>query len=126
MARPRKTAQADSTQSHSNAARPRMTGIALTTEASRDSGFTNYRICILFIVDGEVVHVEKSQEYALFETIARFEILMERAHWNLSNTYRDGMLMSLGGDDRDRIINRLKVESPDVLKRIAPALGITA
>ncbi len=102
----------------------RMTGIALTTEASNDAGFSNFRICTLFIVNGEIVHVEKSQEFALFETIARSEILMDRAHWHLSNVYRVGEFLSLGGDDRDKLVNRLKDEDPELLAKIAPALGL--
>lgn len=102
------------------------TGVAFTTQASKDTGFCNYRICTLFIVDGKIVHVEKSQEFALFETIARSEIIMDRAHWNLSNNYRDGAYQSLGGDERDKLINRLIKENPGLLKLISPALGIEA
>lgn len=101
-----------------------MTGVAVTTEASRDSGFSNFRICTLFIVKGEIVHIEKSQEFALFETIARTEILMDRALWHLSNGYKTGQFLTLGGDDRDKLINRLKVDDPELLAKIAPALGI--
>jgi hypothetical protein len=101
-----------------------LTGIALTTEASRDSGFSNFRICTLFIVNGQIVHVEKSQEFALFETIARSEILMDRAHWHLSNCYKGGKFITLGGEDRDKLVNRLHAEDPELLARIAPALGL--
>ncbi len=104
----------------------RLTGIALTTEASSDSGFSNFRICTLFIIDGEIVHTEKSQEFALFETIARSEILMDRAHWHLSNCYKKGQLLTLGGEDRDKLVNRLNDENPELLAKIAPALGIDA
>jgi hypothetical protein len=103
-----------------------MTGIAVTTEASRDSGFSNFRVCTLFIVDGEIVHVEKSQEFALFETIARAEILMDRAHWHLSNHYKPDALMTLGNDDRDRLVSRLSADNPELLRKIAPALGLEA
>jgi hypothetical protein len=102
------------------------TGVAFTTQACKDTGFANYRICTLFIVNGEIVHIEKSQEFAMFESIARTEIMMNRAHWNLSNRYRDKAYQSLGGEERDKLINRLKDENPELLNRIAPALGIEA
>jgi hypothetical protein len=102
------------------------TGVAFTTQASTDAGFSNFRICTLFVVDGQIVHTEKSQEYALFETVARMEILIDRAHWHLSNRYRKGLFLGLGGDDRDKLVTRLKNEDPGLLTKIAPALGIEA
>lgn len=102
------------------------TGVAFTTQATKSSGFPNFKICTLFIVGGKIVHIEKSQEYALFETIARTEIQVDRAHWNLSNNYRDGAYHSIGGDDRDKLVNRLSKDNPELLRKIAPALGIEA
>lgn len=102
----------------------RLTGIALTTEASGDAGFSNFRICTLFIVQGQIVHIERSQEFALFETIARAEILLDRAHWHLSNKYKLGTFITLGSEDREKLVNRLNDENPELLDRIAPALGI--
>ncbi len=101
-----------------------ITGIAVTIEATKPGNFCNFKICTLFIIDGEIVHVDKSQEFAMFETIARTEILMDRALWHLSNKYQDGKHLSLGGDDRDKLINQLKKENPKILAKIAPALGI--
>lgn len=101
-----------------------MTGVAFTVEASNDQGFPNYRICTLFVVDGQIVHVERSQEYAAFETIARTEILVNSALWNLSSRYKAGDFQSLGGDQRDELINRLKKTNPEVLEKIRPALAI--
>lgn len=127
MAKPRVSPRAAAEiQQHSNVTKPRMTGIALTTEASGDAGFSNFRVCILFVVDGEIVHIERSQEFALFETIARAEIMLDRAHWHLSNKYKKGKYLCLGGDDRDKLVNRLKSDNPELLRLIAPALGLEA
>ncbi len=101
-----------------------ITGVAFTVEASKTAGFDNFRICTLFIVDGEIVHIEKSQEYAGFETVARTEILVSGALWNLSSRYRHGLIQSLGGEHRDALVNRLKKTDPALLKRIAPALNL--
>lgn len=98
------------------------TGVAFTVQASKEAGFNNYRICTLFIVDGEIVHIEKSQEFAAFEAIARTEMLVNSSLWNLSSRYKHGEYQSLGGDARDELINRLKAKSPDVLEKITPAL----
>lgn len=102
-----------------------MTGVAFTIEASNDTGsFCNYRICSVFIVNGEIVHIEKSQEFAAFEAIARAEVLVSSSLWNLSNRYKPGHFQSLGGDARDELVNRLKRTNPELLERIAPALLI--
>ncbi len=102
-----------------------MTGVAFTVEASNDTGhFPNYRICTLFLVDGQIVHIERSQEFAAFEAIARTEIYVNAALWNLSSRYKPGLYQSLGGDQRDELINRLKKTNPELLAKIAPALGI--
>lgn len=101
-----------------------LTGVAFTVQASKANGFSNYRICTLFIVEGEIVHVEKSQEFAAFETIARTEMFVNSSLWNLSSRYRDGEYQSLGGDQRDELVNRLIKKDPELLAVIAPALGI--
>lgn len=99
------------------------TGVAFTVQASNDTGhFCNYRICTLFIVDGEIVHAERTQEFAAFEAIARTEMLVNSSLWNLSSRYQAGALQSLGGDARDELVNRLKKKDPALLKLIAPAL----
>jgi hypothetical protein len=102
-----------------------MTGVAFTVQASKDHGcFNNFKICTLFIVDGEIIHTEKTQGYAGFECIARSEMLVSSSLWNLSSRFQDGIFQSLGGDARDELVNRLKKTDPDTLKRIAPALGL--
>lgn len=102
-----------------------LTGVAFSVEASNDTGqFCNYRICTLFIVDGEIVHVERTQEFAAFEAIARTEMLVNSSLWNLSSRYKPGLFQSLGGDARDELMNRLKKTNPELLERIKPALGI--
>lgn len=103
---------------------PGLTGVAYTVQASKEQGFPNFRICTLFLVDGEVVHIEKSQEFAGFEAIARTEVLVNSSLWNLSSNYRHGMFQSLGGDFRDEIVNRLRKGDPTLLKTISPALGL--
>lgn len=116
---------AKSKKSEATAPRPYgdFTGVAFSAQASKDSGtFSNFRICTLFIVDGEIVHVERSQEYATFETIARTEIFVNAALWNLSARYEPGAYQSLGGDARDELVRRLEKSNPDLLKRISPAL----
>lgn len=97
-------------------------GVAFTFQASNGSGFSNYRICTLFIVEGEIVHIEKTQEYATFEALARGEVLLSAGIWNLSSRYKSGDYQSLGGDQRDELINRLKKTDPELLKKIEPAL----
>ena len=101
-------------------------GIALTTVGSKDNDFSNYRMCVLFIVEGQIVHIEKSQEFALFEAIARHEIVLDRAHFNLSTNYKPGSFLRLGKEDRDKLVNRLKKDDPELLSKIAPALGLPA
>lgn len=101
-----------------------MTGVAFSVQASKDQGFCNYRICTLFIVDGQIVHVERTQEFAAFETIARTEMLVNSSLWNLSSRYQSGLFQSLGGDARDELVNRLKKTNPELLEKIAPALVI--
>lgn len=104
-----------------------MTGVAYTVQASKDSGnFCNYRICTLFFVGGQLVHIEKSQEFAAFEAIARTEIFVNSSLWALSSRYKQGEFQTLGGDQRDEIVNRLKKKDPGLLRKIAPALGMTA
>ena len=102
-----------------------MTGVAYTVQASKNAGFSNFRICTIFIVEGQIVHIEKSQEFAGFETIARTEILVNSSLWNLSSKYKDGAFQSLGGDARDELVSRLKKTSPEILEKIAPALGLS-
>ena len=101
-----------------------MTGVAFSIQASKDQGFANYRILTLFIVDGEIVHVERSQEFAAFEAIARTEMLVNSSLWNLSSRYKPAALQGLGGDARDELVNRLKKNNPELLERIAPALAL--
>lgn len=101
-----------------------LTGVAFTVEASKDGGFSNYRIVTLFLVEGEVVHIEKTQEFAAFETIARTEMLVNSSLWNLSSRYKPGLYQSLGGEPRDLLVERLKKTNPKLLQTIAPALGL--
>lgn len=101
-----------------------MTGVAFTFQASSDAGFSNFRIVTVFIVDGEIVHTERSQEYATFEALAKTEVFLSAAIWNLSSRYKPGDYQSLGGDQRSEIVNRLKATDPELLKRIAPALHL--
>lgn len=104
------------------------TGVAFTVQASNTQGFPNYRICTLFVVDGQIVHIEKSQEFATFEAISRTEIQIHSAIWNLSSRYQDGDYQSLGGEHRDALIARLsnpdpkRGGDPELLERIMPAL----
>lgn len=105
---------------------PGLTGVAVTMQASREAGFSNFRIVKLFIVEGEIVHVEKSQPYATFEALAFAEVHMTRATWNLSSRHADGHYQSMGNEDRDALVERLKVTDPDLLERIRPALALPA
>jgi hypothetical protein len=101
---------------------PGLTGVAFTIQASKDQTFANFRIVTLFLVDGEVVHTETSQPFATFEALARTEVFLSAAIWNLSSRYADGDFMSLGGDQRDELVNRIKKHDPALLEKIAPAL----
>lgn len=102
-----------------------LTGVAFTVQAAKKNGPLNcYHICILFFVDGQLVHIEKSQEYASFDAIERIDENSEASLWNLSMRFRSGDYQSLGGDSRDELVNRLKKTDPDLLAKIAPALHL--
>jgi hypothetical protein len=102
-----------------------LTGVAFTIQASNDTGrFPNFRICTLFLVDGQVEHIERSQEFAAFEAIARTEIFVNTALWNLSNRYAPGRFQGMGGDHQRDFIARITKDNPELLKKIAPALGL--
>jgi hypothetical protein len=98
-----------------------ITGVAFSFEAAKDQGFSNYRILTLFLVDGELVHTERSQPYATYEALAKAEVMMSNSIWNLSARFRDGLVQGLGSEDRDRLFSRL---SPEIKPLISPALGI--
>lgn len=101
-----------------------LTGVGFSIEAALDNGFSNFRILMLFIVDGELIHVEKSQPYATYEALAKTELILSGSIWNLSTRFKDGRIQSLGGDTRDELVNRLKKTNPQLLVRISPALGL--
>jgi len=127
MSKPTKAKEKAQDVTATDKAPAKMTGVAYTVQASKDTGsFANYRICTLFFVDGDLVHVEKSQEYAAFEAIARTEIFVNSSLWALSSRYQHGEFQTLGGDQRDELVNRLKKKDPALLRKIAPALGMTA
>lgn len=104
---------------------PGMTGVAYTMEAAKDGTFSAFRVVTLFLIGGEVVHVEKSQPYVTFEAIAHAEIKLSRSTWGLSSKFRDGALIELGGETRDELVNRLKKTDPELLYKIGPAIGIS-
>jgi hypothetical protein len=96
--------------------------VALTFQASKDQGFSNFRICTLFILGGKIVHIEKTQEFATFESIARAEVLISASLWNLSSRYQPGLYTTLGGDQRTELLARLKKENSETLEKILPLL----
>lgn len=104
--------------------RPGMTGVAFSFEASVDHGFSNFRIVTLFVVDGEIVYAERTQPYANFEGQVKAELMLASGLWNLASRYKDGLMMGLGGENRDALVERLKKSNPAILKRISPALGL--
>ena len=102
-----------------------LTGISFALECAKDQGvFNNFRILYLFIVDGEIVHVEKSQPYGSFEAFDILDMKMRRSGWNLNSRFKDGDMNGFGGEDRDELVNRLTKKDPELLERIRPALGI--
>ncbi len=102
-----------------------ITGVAYTVEASKDQGFSNYRILTLFIVDGELIHIERSQPFSSFEAIARTEVLIDASIWNLSSRYADGVVQGMGGEARDALVSKLKKqENQALLDKILPAIGV--
>lgn len=101
-----------------------ITGVAFSFEASVDHGFSNFRILTLFIVEGEIVYAERSQPYASFEGQIKAESMLDSGLWNLASRFKDGLVMGLGGENRDALAERLKKTNPEILKRIAPALGL--
>jgi len=54
------------------------------------NGFANFAIATLTIEKGIVKHVEVSQNYAGFETIARFTQILERTLDQMQRTYPAG------------------------------------
>ena len=97
--------------------------VAVTFQASKDSGaFSNFRIVTLFIKGGKIVHIEKSQEFATFEAIARAEVLISASVWNLSSRYRPGLYTTLGGDQVRELVPRLERTNPDALSKIRPII----
>lgn len=101
-----------------------MTGVAFALEACKHNDFNNYRILYLFLVDGEIVHIERSQPYGSFEAFSIMDIRVTRGGWNLNSRFKDGLMGSLGGEDRDALVNRLKEYNPEILEKIKPALFI--
>ncbi len=102
-----------------------ITGVAFIIEAAKDQGFNNFRILQIFLVDGQIVHVEKTQPYGSFEAWTdKLENMVDKAGWNLNSRFRDGIFSTLGNDDRDQLVNRLKKTDLETLKKIAPALGL--
>lgn len=114
----------DTTSPSTEPAGESFNGVAFTIQANKSGSFSNFRIVTLFIVGGEIVHQEKSQDYSTFEAIARAEIFLHRAIWNLSNRFKHGDYQSLGGEQRDELVARLKKHNPELLEKIAPALYI--
>lgn len=120
MAKPVKAKEAPSFQSEP------VTCVAFTFQASNDTGsFCNYRICTLCIQDGKIVHIEKSQEFATFEAIARAEVFISASLWNLSSRYQPGLYTALGGDQCRDLIAKLERHDPEALKRVLPVIKPT-
>lgn len=98
-----------------------ITGVAYIMQAVKDQGFNNFRICALFIENGEIVHVEKSQPYAAFEALAKADHRFTLAHWELNSRFKDGLYMGMGGEDKVSLLSRL---DPKTIKKISNALAI--
>lgn len=97
--------------------------VAITFQASKDSGsFSNFRIVTLFIRNGKIVHLERSQEFATFEAIARAEVIINASLWNLSSRYKPGLYTTLGGDQVRELLPRLERTNPEALRMILPLL----
>lgn len=104
---------------------PELTGVAYTMECYKDHGqFNNFRYLTLFVVAGQIVHVERSQPHAKFEVIDIVDHRMHASAMNLDSRWRDGAFIGMGGEHMTALINRLKRENPDLLPIIAPALGL--
>lgn len=97
--------------------------VAFTFQASKEKGFSNFKIVTLFVRNGEIVHVEKGQEFATFEAIARSEVFVSAAIWNLSSRYRPGLYTTLGGDQVRELLPRLEKQNPEALERILPLIS---
>lgn len=64
--------------------------VARTVEAFDNQGFRNFRILTLYIENGVVRHIDKSDPYASFETISRMELSNELSILHLNNTWENG------------------------------------
>lgn len=81
-------------------------GVMTTIQASKNGDFSNYQIVTAVIEDGVVKNLHRSQPYAGFEAMAKLEIQTDRALNRLVNQYRDGRTLSLGSEDRARVLKQ--------------------
>jgi hypothetical protein len=70
------------------------TGVARSVEAYDNQGHNNFRIVTLYIENGIVTRIVRSDPYANFELIAKLEIQNELAIMNLNNNWKDGRTLS--------------------------------
>ena len=71
------------------------TGSALSVIChSTNNQFRNFKILKLTIKDGIVTHMEESDPYASFETIAKAEVQLHRAILDLNDSWEDGKSIS--------------------------------
>ena len=102
-----------------------MTGVAYTIDCCKEQNqWNNFRFWMLFIVDGEIVHAEPSQPFAQAEAVCKLDYRLSAATTSLNSRYKHGAFITMGGEYRDELINRLKKSDPDLLLKIAPAIGL--
>lgn len=71
-----------------------ITCVARSFECFDNQGFRNFRVVTLYIEDGVIVKVEKSDPWAQFEAIAKQEVMIEMAMLNLNNNWAPGKCLS--------------------------------
>lgn len=68
----------------------KFTGVARSVQCVKQQSFNNFQIVTLLIEDGIVKHIEKSEPFASWETIAKLEIKCHEATLNLNHHYESG------------------------------------
>lgn len=69
------------------------TGIARTVECYENQGFRNFRVVSLWLKDGVVVKVKKSDPYASFEAGSRLDLANDYSLLSLNTGWADGNVM---------------------------------
>ncbi len=65
--------------------------IARTLECSLNNGYNNFRIVTMVIKNGKVVETTYSDPFALFEAIAKLQIMNDQSSISLNMNWKNGL-----------------------------------